>query len=135
VVESSPLPLSSRENFVPGGAVAHAASHKVAFYSVSDELLNCLQCLITQASVAHEGLVWFFTHRELGFSVARVVGASARFSPYPEKGYKALLPLGALGDGLSFGCGVSRVSSVQGVYRLLSTGIIPVATLNIEFVL
>jgi hypothetical protein len=43
-------------------------------HASADELLKRLQCQVSQASAAHEGLVWFSTHRRLGFAVARGVG-------------------------------------------------------------
>jgi hypothetical protein len=105
VFGSSPLALSYRANFVPGGAVERAASHKLVWYRevlagqpprgvfkpfALDELLKRLQCLVSQASVAHEGLVWFSTHRWLGFAVARAGGRQLA----------SRLPWGGLGEGM-----------------------------------
>jgi hypothetical protein len=115
VVGSSPHAVSYRENFVPGGAVARGASHKMAWssevlarqtprvvfqpfafdtfgglHASADELLKRLQCLVSQASVAHEGLVWFSAHRRLGFAVSRAVGRQLA----------SRVPWGGLGEGV-----------------------------------
>jgi hypothetical protein len=37
-------------------------------------LLDRLQGLVSQASVSHDGLVWYSAHRRVGFSIARAVG-------------------------------------------------------------
>ena len=99
VVGSSPLAQSYREYYVPGGAVTRAAAHKMAFYrpvlahqpsrvafepfafdcfgglhSVAVGLLNRFQGLVSQASVSHEGMVWYSVHRRIGFTIARAVG-------------------------------------------------------------
>jgi hypothetical protein len=42
--------------------------------ALADELLKRLQCLVSLASVAYEGLVWFSAHRRVGFAVAHAVG-------------------------------------------------------------
>jgi hypothetical protein len=97
VVGTSPLALSYRESFTPGGA--RAAAQKVVSYreilrhqparvilrpfafdvfgglhEEAVEFLSRLQGIVGQAQVSHEGLVWFSTVRRLSFTIARAVG-------------------------------------------------------------
>jgi hypothetical protein len=37
-------------------------------------VLNRLQGLVSQASVSHDGMVWYSAHRRVGFTIARAVG-------------------------------------------------------------
>ena len=99
VVGSSPLARSYRAGFVPGGAVAKAALHKLVAYRVvlrcqpprvifrpfafdtfgglhqeAIDLLSRLQGIVWQASVSHDDVVWYSTFRRVSFAIARAVG-------------------------------------------------------------
>jgi hypothetical protein len=99
VVGTSPLALSLRGDFTPGGAVARAAANKLQYYRVhlsrqpprvvfrpfafdtfgglhgdAVELLQRLQGVVSQAALLHEDMAWYSTVRRVGFTIARAVG-------------------------------------------------------------
>ena len=113
VVGTSPLARSYRAGFVPGGAVAKAALHKMVAYmdvlrgqpprvvfrpfafdtlgglhQEAIDLLARLQGIVGQVSLAHEDFVWYSIFQSVSFSIARAVGRQL----------STRLPLGGVGD-------------------------------------
>ena len=99
VVGTSPLALSLRGDFTPGGAVARAATNKLQYYrnhrsrqpprvvfrpfafdtfgglhGDAVELLQRLQGVVSQAALVHIDMAWYSMVRRVGFTIARAVG-------------------------------------------------------------